>query len=324
MVYRPITSAYSRTLYPKITPYRTDRLKVSDRHELYFEESGNAGGKPVVHLHGGPGVGCQPVHRQNFDPAAYRIVTFDQRGAGRSTPHADLTDNTTWHLVEDLEALRQHLGIERWQIFGGSWGSTLALAYAETHPERVSELILRGIFMTRQSEIAWLYQRGADAIFPDDFEDYVAPIPVDERGDLVAAFYRRLTSDDPAIQSAAALAWSKWEANTTSLYRSAEQVSQLDNIDLARAIARIECHYFVNGGFFENDTWLLDKIDAIRKIPGVIVQGRYDMVTPMTSAWDLHKAWPEAEFHIIPDAGHSAMEPGIVDALITATDKFRE
>lgn len=324
MTSRPLNKSYARTLYPTIEPYRTSRLRVSQRHELYFEESGNPDGKPVVHLHGGPGVGCQPTHRRNFDPAAYRIVTFDQRGAGRSTPHADLSDNTTWHLVADLERLRAHLGIERWQVFGGSWGSTLALAYAQSHPERVSELILRGIFLVRQSEIRWLYQSGADAIFADEFEDYLAPIPPAERDDLVTAFYRRLTSDDVAEQRTAARAWSKWEAATISLYQNPAHISQLDDDDLARAIARIECHYFINQGFFERDGYLLENIDKIRHIPGVIVQGRYDVVTPMTSAWDLHKAWPEAEFRLIPVAGHAATEPGIVDALVRASDKFRE
>jgi proline iminopeptidase len=313
-----------RTHYPEIEPYRTGRLKVSDLHEIYFEECGNPDGKPVVHLHGGPGAGSQPIHRRNFDPAAYRIVSFDQRGAGKSTPHAELHENTTWHLVDDMERLREHLGIERWQMFGGSWGVALALAYAETHPERVSEIVLRGIFMLRRKELHWLYQEGSSALYPDEFEKYLAPIPEAERDDLISAFYRRLTADDPAVQMEAARAWSVWEGSTLSLYPDPERVANFGGDRFAIAFARIECHYFVNGGFFEPESQLLDNVGAIRHIPGVIVQGRYDVVAPMMSAWDLHKAWPEAEFHIVPDAGHAATEPGIVDALITATDGFRD
>ncbi len=313
-----------RTHYPKIEPYNTGRLQVSDLHEIYFEECGNPQGKPAVHLHGGPGVGSQPMHRRNFDPAAYRIVSFDQRGSGKSTPHAELRENTTWDLVEDMEKLRRHLEIERWQVFGGSWGSTLALAYAQTHPDRVSELILRGIFLVRHAEIQWLYQAGADAVYPDAFEDYVKPIPPAERDDLLGAYHRRLTGEDRQVQIEAARAWSKWEASTLALYPNPDQVARYDDDDLAIALACIECHYFVGKGFFESETQLLDNIDAIRHIPSVIVQGRYDMVTPMTTAWDLHRVWPEADFQLIPDAGHAATEPGIVDALVRATDRFRE
>jgi len=312
-----------RTFYPEIEPYRTGRLKVSDIHEIYYEESGNPEGKPAVFVHGGPGGGTDAKQRRFFDPAAYRIILFDQRGCGKSTPHASLEENTTWHLVEDMEKLREHLGVARWQVFGGSWGSTLALAYAEKHPQRVTDLVLRGIFMLRAKELHWFYQQGASAIFPDAWEKYLAAIPKEEHGDLMRAYYKRLTSDDPAVQQSAAKAWSIREASTSFLYQNEEYVTQAGEDEFALAFARIECHYFVNRGFFERETQLLDDIEKIRKIPAVIVQGRYDVVCPMMSAWELHRAWPEADLKVIPDAGHSAFEPGIVHGLILATDSFR-
>jgi len=311
-------------LYPPLRTYRRGRLGVSDVHELYFEESGNPRGKPVVFLHGGPGGGTDPRMRRFFDPALYRIVLYDQRGCGRSTPHASLHDNTTWHLVQDIETLREHLGIERWQVFGGSWGSTLALAYAQKHPERVTELVLRGIFLLRRSEIDWFYQdaTGAAALFPDLWEHYLAPIPEDERYDMIRAYYRRLTSSDAAERQAAARAWSVWEGATSFLRSSAAYVAKFDESDYATAFARIECHYFVNAGFLGSDDQLLHDVPRIRDIPGVIVQGRYDVVCPMRSAWALHRAWPEAKLVVVPDAGHSAFEPGIATALREATDAF--
>ncbi len=297
-------------------------LRVSDGHEIYYEVSGAPDGKPVVVCHGGPGGGTTPSMRRYFDPRRYRIVLFDQRGCGKSRPHADLTDNTTWDLVADMEKLRAHLGIERWQVFGGSWGSTLALAYAETHPEQVSELVLRGIFTLRREEIEWFYQEGASWLFPDLWEDYVRPIPEDERGDLIAAYYKRLTGDDEAEKLRAAKAWSLWEGGTVSLMPSEERMQSFSSDAFALAFARIECHYFANGGFFERDDQILANIDRVRSIPAVIVQGRYDVCTPMKTAWDLHVAWPEADFKLILDAGHAASEPGIIDALIRATDRY--
>ena len=312
-----------RTLYPEIEPYRTGRLRVSDLHELYFEESGNPEGKPVVFVHGGPGGGTEPKQRRFFDPKAYRIILFDQRGCGKSTPHASLDENTTWHLIADMEALRAHLGVERWLVFGGSWGSTLALAYAEQHPAHVTELVLRGIFLLRKQEIDWFYQRGADALFPDAWEDYLAPIPEDERGNLLAAYHKRLTSPDPAVCAVAARAWSVWEGRTSCLHPNPELIAKTAGDEFALAFARIECHYFINNGFFEKDTQLLEDVQKIRHIPAVIVQGRYDVVCPVESAWALHRAFPEADLRIVPDAGHSALEPGNVHELVEATDRFR-
>ncbi|MBC8069930.1 MAG: prolyl aminopeptidase [Deltaproteobacteria bacterium] len=315
--------ATRRTFYPEIEAKRSGMLPVSELHTIYWEESGNPRGKPVVFVHGGPGGGTDPKQRRFFDPSVYRIVLFDQRGCGKSTPHASLVDNTTWALVSDMEKLREHLGIERWQIFGGSWGSTLALAYAQKHPERCTELVLRGIFMLRSKELDWFYQDGASAIFPDAWEHYLAAIPEAERGDLMAAYFRRLTDADPKVQLAAAKAWSIWEAATSFLYPSEDFVAHAGEDMFATAFARIECHYFVNRGFFEVEDQLLRDVDRIRHIPGVIVQGRYDVVCPMMSAWELHRAWPESELTVVPDAGHSAYEPGIVHALVTATDRFR-
>jgi proline iminopeptidase len=310
-------------LYPAIEPYHSDYLQVSALHRLYYELCGNPQGLPVVFIHGGPGGGCEPLYRRFFDPSTYRIVLVDQRGAGRSQPRAELTDNTTAHLVADLERLREHLGIDRWLVFGGSWGSTLGLAYAEAHPEQVTGLILRGIFLCRRSEIHWFYQSGAHHIFPELWEQYVAPIPDDERHDLVSAYYRRLTSDDPAVRLHAAQAWSTWEAGTSKLLISQELLDRFEQPDFAIAFARIECHYFVHDSFLEPNQLLRD-VYKIRHLPGIIIQGRYDMVCPARSAWDLHRAWPEAEFQIVPDAGHAATEPGITARLIEATNAFKE
>ncbi|SFF52899.1 prolyl aminopeptidase Serine peptidase. MEROPS family S33 [Fontimonas thermophila] len=310
--------------YPAIEPYRTLRLKVSDLHELYVEECGNPAGQPVVFIHGGPGGGAEPWHRQFFNPQKYRIVLFDQRGCGRSTPYAELRENTTWDLVADIERIREALGIDRWVVFGGSWGSTLGLAYAETHPQRCKALVLRGIFLLREAEIRWFYQEGASWIFPDAWEDFLRPIPQAERGDLVKAYYRRLTSPDPAERIAAARAWSVWEGTTSKLFPSADMAARFGEDRFAEAFARIECHYFIHKGFFDRDDYLLAHVHRIRQIPAVIIQGRYDVVCPMKSAWDLHRAWPEADFIVVPDAGHAASEPGILSRLIEATDRFAD
>ncbi len=310
------------SLYPPIEARASGMLPVSDLHSVYWEESGNPDGIPAVFVHGGPGAGCNEDHRRFFDPERYRIVLFDQRGSGRSTPHAELRENTTWDLVADMERIRALLGVEKWLVFGGSWGSTLALAYAETHPERCLALVLRGIFMIRDKEIDWFYQGGCDAIFPDAWEDYLAPIPGEERGDLVAAYYRRLTSEDAATRLEAARAWSTWEARTSKLLVSQAMVDQYSGDEFALAFARIECHYFVHRGFFSRDDQLLANIGRIRHVPATIVQGRYDVVCPMMSAWELHRAWPEAAFHVIPDAGHSAFEDGILAKLVEETDRL--
>lgn len=309
-------------LYPPIEPYARHRLAV-DGHELYLEECGHPHGQPVVFLHGGPGAGCDPVHRGFFDPTRYRIILFDQRGAGRSRPHADLTNNTTWHLVGDLERIRQHLGVERWLVFGGSWGSTLALAYAETHPERVSGLVLRGVFLCRDAEIRWFYQEGANWVFPDWWQDYVAPIPLEERGDLLHAYHRRLTGDNEIARLAAAKAWSLWEGRTSTLLENPGVRNHFADSHFAIALARIECHYFVNHAFLEPDQ-LLRGAHRLAGIPGIIVQGRYDLICPLRSAWELHQAWTGSELIVVSDAGHSAFEPGIRAALVAATDRFAE
>ena len=311
-----------RSLYPEIESFDSGFLPVSSLHTLYYEQSGNPNGKPVVFLHGGPGGGTSPKCRQFFDPAVYRIVLFDQRGCGQSTPHAELTDNTTWDLVADIERVREHLGIDRWQVFGGSWGSTLALAYAQAHPDKVTELVLRGIFMLRRQELEWFYQKGADMLFPDAWETYVNAIPEAERGDLMSAYHRRLISDDAKVRTDAARAWSVWEGATSFLLQDPAHIESSGEDEFALAFARIECHYFVHGGFFDHDDQLLRHVDRIRNIPAVIVQGRYDVVCPLRSAWDLHREWPEADLHIVPDSGHSAFEPGIMHELIEATDRF--
>jgi proline iminopeptidase len=312
-----------RTLYPPIEPFDQGMLSVSPVHSLYYEQSGNPTGKPVVFLHGGPGGGSLPDYRRYFDPASYRIVLFDQRGAGKSTPHANLEENTTWHLVEDIEKIREHLGIDRWQVFGGSWGSTLALAYAQTHPDRVSELLLRGIFLCRPKEIKWFYQEGASWLYPDVWEQYVNVIPEAERGDMVSAYYKRLTSEDQTVRLEAARAWSVWEGSTSKLLPDTKMIEHFGEVEFAVAFARIECHYFMHNSFFETDNYLIENIDKIRHIPAVIVHGRYDVVCPILSAWELHRAWPEADFRIVGDAGHSVSEPGTTSALVEATDRFR-
>jgi proline iminopeptidase len=312
-----------RDLYPEIEPYDSGTLTVDARHTIYYEQCGNPAGKPVVMLHGGPGAGCGAKMRRFHDPAHYRIVLFDQRGSGRSTPHADLTDNTTWDLVADIERLREHLGIERWQVFGGSWGSTLALAYAEAHPNRVTEMVLRGIFMLRRWELEWFYQEGTSRLFPDAWDKYLEPIPPVERGDLISSYHRRLTSPDEATRLAAARAWSVWEASTSLLLQDEAFIKGHEDPHFALSFARIESHYFVHGGFLDVEDQLLRDAHRLHGIPGVIVHGRYDVVCPLKNAWDLKKAWPEAKLMISPGAGHSAFEPENASALVEATDSFR-
>jgi len=312
--------ALRRDLYPAIEPYRSEMLPVSDLHTIYVEESGNPRGLPAVALHGGPGGGLSPEMRRFFDPDRYHVTLMDQRGCGRSAPHAELRENTTWDLVADIERVRVRMGIEKWLVFGGSWGSTLALAYAAAHPERVAGLVLRGIFLLTEAEIHWFYQNGASNVFPDAFDRYVAPIPHDERGNLLTAFYKRLTSPDRDVRIMAARAWSRWEGETISLAGPAALPARFNEDRFVEAFARIECHYFVNKGFFTRDGWLLDQGETFRRIPGRIVHGRYDMCTPLSSAWALKSVWPEAELEIVPAAGHSSLEPGIVDGLVRATD----
>ena len=317
-----------RTYYPEIEPYDSGMLDVGDGQHLYWEASGNPKGKPVVFLHGGPGGEVSPRHRRAFDPEKYRIILFDQRGAGKSRPHAsdpgyNLAVNTTWHLVADIERLREHIGVEQWQVFGGSWGSTLALAYAQTHPTRVTELVLRGIFTLRKSELDWFYEGPAGQIFPDVWEQFEAQIPVAERGSFIQAYHRRLNDPDPAVHEPAAVAWSTWESSAITLLPHPEIVETFTDPHFALAFARIENHYFVNKGWME-DGQLLANAHLLRNIPTVIVQGRYDICTPPVTAWDLHRALPEAEFILVPDAGHSFDEPGILSALIEATDRFAD
>ncbi|MEM9170006.1 MAG: prolyl aminopeptidase [Pseudomonadota bacterium] len=311
-----------RTLYPPIEPHQSGALRVSPLHTIYFEVSGDPSGIPVVVCHGGPGGGTTPSMRRYFDPTRYRIILFDQRGCGRSTPPAALEDNTTWDLVADMEALRERLGVASWQVFGGSWGSTLALAYAQRHADRVRALVLRGIFTLRRAELLWFYQEGANWIFPEAFEAFCKPIPPDERGDMIAAYHKRLTGSDEAARLEAAKAWSVWEGGAVSLLRSEERVTSFSNDAFALAFARIEAHYFQNGGFFDRDDQIIAAADRVRHIPATIVQGRYDVVTPMKTAWELHRAWPESELVVVDDAGHAASEPGVVDALVRATDKY--
>jgi proline iminopeptidase len=311
-----------RPLYPETEPYRTGRLKVSGLHEIYFEECGSPGGKPAVVLHGGPGGGIAPFLRRFHNPRAYRIILFDQRGCGKSTPFGELRENTTWDLVADIEALREMLGIERWQVLGGSWGSTLAMAYAEAYPERVTELILRSVFLLRRAELKWFYQEGASWIFPDAFEAYLKPIPESERHDMITAYHKRLTGKDEAALRHCARAWSIWESTCLSLLPNPERIMQAADDRFAYAFARIESHYFVNQGFFANDGELLKRTGPLASIPGVIIQGRYDVVTPLRSAWDLHNAWPSARLDIVADAGHTGTETGLAAALVNATDSF--
>ncbi|MBI5462814.1 MAG: prolyl aminopeptidase [Gammaproteobacteria bacterium] len=309
--------------YPEIHPYVRHTLAVDAVHQLYIEESGNPQGIPVVFLHGGPGAGCEPFQRRFFDPQRYRIVLFDQRGCGKSTPHAELAGNTTQDLVADIERIREHLGIERWLVFGGSWGSTLGLAYAEAHPERVSGLVLRGIFLCRPRDIHWFYQDGAAFVFPDYWQDFLAPIPPAERGNMVAAYYARLTGNDEITRMAAAKAWSLWEGRTATLLPRQSVIDHFTHPFTALSLARIECHYFMHDSFLQPDQ-LLAQADRLKGIPGVIVHGRYDVVCPVEQAFALHRAWPEAQLDIIADAGHSATEPGIANALVRATDSFAE
>jgi proline iminopeptidase len=310
-----------QTLYPEIKPYARHELAVEPPHVLYVDESGSADGLPVLFIHGGPGAGCDSASRRYFDPALYRIVTFDQRGCGRSTPHASLENNTTQALIADIERIREHLGIDKFVLFGGSWGSTLALAYAQAHPQRVHGLILRGIFLCRPQEFSWFYQEGASRLFPDYWEDYVAPIPVEERGDLIRAFYKRLTGADQIAQMHAAKAWSTWEGRTATLRPNTQVVDRFSEAHRALSIARIECHYFVNDAFLEPNQLLRD-MPKIAHLPGIIVHGRYDAICPLDNAWALHQAWPNSELQIIRDAGHSAAEPGITDALIRAAEQM--
>ncbi len=317
-------SVETRPLYPEIEPFKTEYLKVSPLHEVYVEQSGNPDGIPVVFLHGGPGGGTDPKHRRFFDPKHYRIVLFDQRGCGKSKPRSELQENDTWSLVEDMELIRKHLGFRYWIVFGGSWGSTLALAYASKHAAKVKGLILRGIFLCRKEEIRWFYQEGASWVFPDLWEDYVNAIPEAERGDFVAAYHKRLTGSDEAERLKAAQAWSKWEGATSKLHFDPGMVQSFDDPAHALEFARIENHYFTHNAFFEFDNYLIESVEKFRHVPAVIVQGRYDMVCPVKSAFDLHRAWPESQLHVVPDAGHSAWEPGIQSKLVEATDAFRE
>ena len=310
--------------FPPIDTYNNFQLKVSDLHTINVEESGNKDGKPVIFLHGGPGGGIEPIYRQYFNPEKWRIIIFDQRGCGKSTPSSELTHNTTWDLVSDIEKIREHLDIEKWTIFGGSWGSTLSLSYAVKHSDKCSELILRGIFLLREKELKWFYQDGASYIYPDAWEKYIAPISEDKRHNMMEAYYNILTGDDKEKRYEAAKAWSIWEASTSKLIQNPKSLHHFEDNKVADIFARIECHYFINKGFFKYDGWLLDQINKIRHIPCVIIQGRYDVVCPMITAWDLHKKWPEADFHIISDSGHSMLEEGIRNKLIDYTNKLVE
>jgi proline iminopeptidase len=314
-----------RTLYPPIEPYKSGHLDVGDGHSLYWELCGNPDGKPVVFLHGGPGGASSPDHRRQFDPDKYKILVFDQRGCGKSTPFASLDNNTTWDLVEDIEKLRtQVAGVEKWQAFGGSWGSTLAIAYAETHPERVAELVLRGIFLFQQYELDWLYaEGGASSLYPDKWDEFVAPIPEAERGDLLQAYRKRLTSENMDEQVAAAKAFAAWEGNVVTLLPNPEVMEEFTDPKKAVAIARIENHYMINKGWL-GETQLLDGANKLKGIPGIIVQGRHDCCTPPRAAWALKQAWPEVDLQIVPDGGHLYNEPGILDGLIRATDHFAD
>jgi proline iminopeptidase len=310
-----------RTLYPEIEPYASGMLDVGDGHSLYWERCGTPGAKPAVFLHGGPGAGISPNHRRQFDPAKYDVLLFDQRGSGKSTPHAGLEANTTWHLVEDIERLRDHIGVDQWLVFGGSWGSTLSLAYAQAHPDRVTELVLRGIFLFGQSELDWLYRYGASELFPEGWDDFLAPVPQEERGDLIGAYRRLLTSDDFETRLRAAKAWSTWEGLTVTLLPDPEMMAEFTEDNHAIAIARIENHYMLHRGWLEEGQ-LLEGAAKLRGIPGVIVQGRHDCCTPPRAAWELKRAWPEVELNIVPDGGHLYNEPGVLDGLIRATDRF--
>jgi len=314
---------YPRTLYPPIEPFKTHMIKVSEIHTIYVEECGNPNGKPVIVCHGGPGGGCEEYYRQFFDPQAYHIILFDQRGSGRSTPSACLEENTTWHLVDDMEAIRTLLNVNSWVIFGGSWGSTLALSYAETHPSRTKGLILRGIFTLRRAELLFFYQYGTSMLFPEYFEEFMKPIPLVERCDLMGAYHRRLTGNDEKVKQECANAWTKYEMSTSALIVNKTKIEKGEDPEFALKFARIENHYFVNGGFFKEDGQLINNAHILKNIPGIIVQGRYDVVCPAQSAYDLHKAWPNSDLVICPDSGHSMGEKSISSMLIEACDRFR-
>ena len=311
-------------LFPRIDSNKAGRLQVSDLHEIYWEESGNPGGIPIVALHGGPGGGSNPDMRRFFNPEKYRIIIFDQRGCGRSSPFSELNENTTWDLVSDMEKLRIHLNIDKWLVFGGSWGSTLSLSYTAKHRDKTLGLILRGIFLLTRAEIQWFYQNGASNLFPDAYDRYITPIPENERDDLVSAFYKRLTGISTDERAKAAKAWSQWEGETLSIRGPSMLPGKFQEQDFLDAFARIECHYFINKGFFEKDGWLIEQATKFGDLPGVIVHGRYDVVTPLSSAWALKKAWPNADLRIVSDAGHSSMEPGIIDELISATETMAD
>jgi len=312
-----------KKLFNSIKPYVSHHLQVDGLHSLYIEECGNPAGLPVVFLHGGPGAGCAPYHRRYFDPNIYRIILFDQRGCGKSTPHASLEENTSWHLVADIEMIRKHLNIDKWVVFGGSWGSTLGLLYAQTHPDSVSGLILRGIFLARDKDVQWFYQEGTSRLFPDHWQNFIKPIAESERCDMVTAYHRQLTGDNEIQQLRAAKAWSIWEGVTATLQTDQDVVSSFSNSHTALSVARIECHYFMNKCWLEPNQ-LISNIDKIRHIPGYIVQGRYDVICPVEQAWELASAWPEAKLSIIGDAGHAIVEPGITSALLQITEEMSE
>ena len=319
----PAVSAASnrRGLFADNEPFASGWLPADGAHEIYYEECGAPHGRPCVILHGGPGGAINPTMRRFFDPAKWRMALFDQRGCGKSRPNASLEDNTTWSLIADIERLREHLGVEKWCVFGGSWGSTLALAYAIKHPERVESLVLRGVFLLTERELSWFYQDGACMLFPDAWQRFCAPIPLAERGDMIGAYHKRLTHPDRHVQAEAAAAWSQWEGDTISIRGPEARPSKFNEIDFAIAFARIECHFFANHGFFPEEGWILNNAQALKDIPGWIVQGRFDVVTPMDAAWKLKSAWPQARFEVVWDAGHASTEPGIVDALVRATDQ---
>ena len=316
----PAAPAVRRGLYPESEPFETGWMRVGGLHEVYYEVCGNPRGKPAVVLHGGPGGAINPTMRRFFDPKKWKVALFDQRGCGRSRPNASLEDNTTWTLVEDIERLRESLGVEKWTVFGGSWGSTLALVYAITHPERVEALVLRGIFLLTERELGWFYQDGASMLFPDAWERFVAPIPPEERGDMIGAYHHRLTGGDRGAQLKAAAAWSQWEGDTISIRGPEARPPKFNEAEFAVAFARIECHFFHNHGFFDEDGWILKNAHRLKGIPGWIAQGRFDVVTPLESAWRLKKAWPDARLDVVWDAGHASTEPGIIDSLVRATD----
>lgn len=314
-----------RQLFPEIQPYSIERFRVSELHELYLEQCGNQQGAPVIFLHGGPGAGISEKSRRYFDPTHYRVILFDQRGAGKSTPRAELRENTTWDLVEDIERIREHCGVKRWLVFGGSWGSTLALAYAQRYPERVTGLVLRGVFLGTPWEIDWCCNNGWRYFFPEYWERFVAPIPEAERSDIIAAYNRRLTSADPEVRMAAVRGWAEWELAVLKLIPDTARISEaIANPELSAPITTLECHYFLNKCFFPSPNYLLDNMEKLQKIPGIIVHGRYDLICPYKTSWELHRSWPGSKLVTVPDAGHASDEPGILNALIEATESFKE